>query len=66
MTLRMDEELDRALTALAAVEGITRQEIIRRAVLDRYRRTARTAQVQDSFNRMIDKWADALGRLGTV
>jgi hypothetical protein len=66
MTLRTDEELDRALSELAAEEGISRQEIIRRAVLDRYARAGHGARVTDSSARMIDKWSDVLERLGTV
>jgi predicted transcriptional regulator len=66
MTLRTDEELDSALTALAAAEGASRQEIIRRAVLDRYERRGHTVRVQESSSRMIDKWADVLERLGSV
>lgn len=66
MTLRTDEELDTALAALAAAEGASRQEIIRRAVLDRYERNGHAARVQESSSRLIDKWADVLERLGTV
>lgn len=66
MTLRTDEELDAALTALADSEGASRQEIVRRAVLDRYERAGHATRVQDSTSRMIDKWGDVLDRLGTV
>ena len=66
MTLRTDEELDGALAALAAAEGASRQEIIRRAVLDRYERSGHAARVQESSSRMIDTWADVIERLGTV
>jgi predicted transcriptional regulator len=38
MTLRIDKQLDTALTALADAEGCSREEIVRRAVLDRYER----------------------------
>ncbi|WP_322760501.1 CopG family transcriptional regulator [Frankia sp. Cr2] len=65
-TVRTDQELEDALTALAASEGISRQEIIRRAVLERYERAGHTARVRDSSNRMIDRWGDVLIRLGTV
>ncbi len=65
-TVRTDQELEEALTALAASEGISRQEIIRRAVLERYERAGHTARVRDSSNRMIDRWGDVLIRLGTV
>ncbi|UUZ60354.1 ribbon-helix-helix domain-containing protein [Nocardioides sp. B-3] len=35
MTLRTDAELDRALTELAQIEGVSKQEVVRRAVLAR-------------------------------
>jgi predicted transcriptional regulator len=66
MTLRTDEELDRALSALATEEGTSRQEIVRRAVLDRYARAGHVARVKGSSAGMIDKWGDVLDRLGTA
>ncbi len=66
MTLRTDDQLDEALTALADAEGTSRQEIIRRAVLDRYERSVHVARVQETSNRMIDRWGDVLERLGKV
>ena len=66
MTVRTDPELDEALTALAAAEGASKQEIIRRAVLDRYQRTAHLAQVDEAAARMTERWGDVLHRLGTV
>jgi predicted transcriptional regulator len=66
LTVRTDDELENALTVLAASEGTSRQEIIRRAVLERYERAGHSARVQDSANRMIDRWGDVLTRLGTV
>lgn len=38
MTLRADERLERALDELARSEGLSKQEIVRRAVLERYER----------------------------
>ena len=64
MRLRTDEELERVLTLLAKAEGASRQEIIRRAVLERYERSAHAARVRDSSGRMVDQWADVLDRLG--
>jgi predicted transcriptional regulator len=46
MTLRTDEELDRALTELAEAEGISKQEVIRRAVLERHARGGRQARLE--------------------
>ena len=64
MTVRIDEELNQALAALAAAEGASRQEIIRRAVLERYERNGHVARFEDSSARMIGKWGDVLDRLG--
>lgn len=66
LTLRTDEELERALTTLAEQEGLSRQEIIRRAVLERYERAGHRARVEDSAQRMADRWGDVLDRLGSV
>lgn len=66
LTLRTDDELERALDALAEDEGLSRQEIIRRAVLERYERAGHAKRVEDSTGRMIDRWGDVLDRLGSV
>ena len=66
LTLRTDEELERALTALAEQEGLSRQEVIRRAVLERYERAGHRARVDGSAQRMVDRWGDVLDRLGSV
>ena len=66
MTFRTDEELDNALTALASAEGVSKQEIIRRAVLERYERAGHASRVQGSSSRMIARWGDVLDRLGSV
>lgn len=65
-TVRTDEELERALDALVEEEGLSRQEIIRRAVLERYVRAGHDRKVADSADRMIERWGDVLDRLGSV
>jgi predicted transcriptional regulator len=65
-TLRTDEELERALNELVKDEGISRQEIVRRAILDRYEQAGHAKRVEDSTDRMIDRWGDVLDRLGSV
>ncbi|HEX6301486.1 MAG TPA: CopG family transcriptional regulator [Acidimicrobiia bacterium] len=65
-TVRTDEELERALNRLVEDEGLSRQEIIRRAVLDRYERAGHDKKVVDSTDRMIERWGDVLDRLGSV
>ncbi|HEV2891057.1 MAG TPA: CopG family transcriptional regulator [Frankiaceae bacterium] len=64
MTLRTDEELERALDALAEAEGASKQEVIRRAVLERWARSAHVAAVDESARRMAAEWGDVLDRLG--
>ena len=66
MTLRTDEELDRALAELAEAEGVSKQEVIRRAVLDRHGFRVHSARLEDSAARMVERWADVLDRLGSV
>ncbi|MQA00427.1 MAG: ribbon-helix-helix protein, CopG family [Dehalococcoidia bacterium] len=66
MTLRTDDELDHALDALARSEGLSRQEVVRRAVLERYERAGHRTRVDDSAARMLDRWGDVLDRLGSV
>jgi hypothetical protein len=64
MTLRTDAELDSALNALAAAEGVSKQEVVRRAILERFARAGHAAAVEDSSARMIERWGDVLDRLG--
>lgn len=64
MTVRTDPEMERALTALSHAEGASRQEVIRRAVLDRYERQGHRARVEASSERLTRRWGDVLDRLG--
>lgn len=66
LTLRTDDELERALSALAEAEGLSRQEVIRRAVLDRYERAGHRTRVDASADKLIERWGDVLDRLGSV
>jgi predicted transcriptional regulator len=66
LTVRTDEDLERALGALVESEGLSRQEIIRRAVLERYQRAGHVQRVSDSTDRMVERWGDVLDRLGAV
>lgn len=63
LTVRTDAELEQALDALAEGEGLSRQEIIRRAVLERYERTHHMRDVSDSTERMLERWSEVLERL---
>ncbi len=63
-TVRTDPALEEALASLSKAEGISRQEIIRRAVLDRFERSGHVTLVADSTRRMVVRWGDVLERLG--
>lgn len=64
MTLRTDPELDAALTELSETQGLSKQEVVRRAVLDMHARSLHRRLVADSSRRMIEEWGDVLDRLG--
>lgn len=64
-TVRTDPALEEALASLSKAEGISRQEVIRRAVLDRFERTSHVSRVADSTRRMVARWGDVLERLGS-
>lgn len=66
LTVRTDDELERALDALCASEGLSRQEIIRRAVLARYELAGHRARVDAAADRALGRWSDVLDRLGSV
>ena len=63
-TVRTDPELEAALTARAAVEGLSRQEVVRRAVLDRFHQSVRDDRVEESMERLATRWGDVIDRLG--
>ncbi|MGD0881026.1 MAG: CopG family transcriptional regulator [Acidimicrobiales bacterium] len=65
LTVRTDEQLEQALDALAETEGTSKQEVIRRAVLERYERSGHASRVDSSAKRMTERWGDVLERLGT-
>jgi predicted transcriptional regulator len=66
LTLRTDDELERALDLLCEQEGLSRQELIRRAVLERLERSGHRERVDAAAVRAVSRWGDVLDRLGTV
>ena len=52
--------------SLSRKRGLSRQEIIWRAILDRYERAGHAKKVADSTDRMVERWGDVLDRLGSV
>jgi hypothetical protein len=65
LTVRTDAVLEEALASLSKLEGISRQEIIRRAVLERYERADHVKRTDNSTKRMVARWGDVLERLGS-
>jgi predicted transcriptional regulator len=66
MTLRIDEELEQALKELSDSEGISRQEVIKRAVLERHERAGHRSRVAAASERALKEWGPVLDRLGSV
>ena len=64
LTLRTDEELEKALAGLAVAERLSRQEVIRRAVLERWARVEHRARVHAAVREGLDEWHEALDSLG--
>jgi hypothetical protein len=65
-TVRTDSALEEALDSLSKSEGISRQEIVRRAVLERYELSDHVKRTGDSIERMTARWGDVLERLGSA
>jgi predicted transcriptional regulator len=66
MTLRIDDELELALNALAESEGLSKQEVVRRAVLERYQRADKTERLERVMDDIMERWGDVLDRLGSA
>lgn len=64
MTLRTDAALEQALDVLTRSEGVSRQEAVRRAVIDRARTIERREQVLALTEEALEEWAETLERLG--
>lgn len=63
LTLRTDSELEKALDALVKHTGASRQDVIRRAVLDYAARESLEVEVEASLHRNLDKWGGLIERL---
>ena len=63
MTLRLTDEQDRALTELAAAEGISKQDAAVRAILERWSRLAKDSEVRRLAREAIRDYGPLLDRL---
>lgn len=63
LTLRTDSELEKALDALVAAEGGSRQEIIRKAVIDYASRRNLHVEVESIGRENLEEWGEVFERL---
>lgn len=61
---RTDSEIDAALDRLSELEGVSKQEILRRAVLDRLASTQHRSTVEEAAEAMLARWGEVMDRLG--
>ena len=64
MTLRLTDEDEHALAALAAAQGISKQEATVRAIRDAAARGLHEAKVSELSAQARERYADVLDRLG--
>lgn len=63
-TLRTDSELEAALDALVEAEGVSRQEVVRRAIIDRADVVTQRRDIDAVLDAELPRYADAMRRLG--
>lgn len=63
MNLRLDDEQDRALAALAEAEGVSKNEAAIRAIMERAARIARDRDVRQAAQEVIERYGSLLERL---
>jgi hypothetical protein len=63
MTLRLDEAEQDQLRAMSEAEGLSQQEVVKRAIQERYDRTRHQAAVHDAGVRAVSSYAALLDRL---
>lgn len=66
MTLRLSDEENSHLTALAAAEGRSKQEIMRLALDERWTRLQKEQQLNEVLNRVLPRYRGLLDRIGTT
>lgn len=64
MTLRLTEAEQEALRALALAEGVSMQDVARRAIRDYVARSGHRSRVAQAAELVMDAHAEAIERLG--
>jgi predicted transcriptional regulator len=65
-TLRLNDEDDARLRALAEAEGRSKDEIVRLALADRWSRRRRDQELERVLARVVPRYRNLLDRLGTA
>jgi len=65
MTLRLSDEENERLSALAEAEGRSKQEILRLALAERWSKLHKQQQLGDVLERILPRYEGLLDRLGT-
>lgn len=66
MTLRLSDEENHLLAELAAVEGRSKQEIMRLALAERWARLHKEQQLAEVLSRVLPRYQGLLDRIGTA
>jgi len=63
--LRLSDEENERLSALAEAEGRSKQEILRLALAERWSKLHKQQQIGDVLERILPRYEGLLNRLGT-
>lgn len=66
MNLRLTHEEQRLLDALAAESGLSKAEVMRRALVEKAVRDGQRVQVEESLDWALHRYDDLLRRLGSA
>ena len=64
MTLRLDQDRARKLEELAQRSGTSEHDAVLRAIDEELSRMTHLQRVNDAFSRTVERWGDAIERLG--
>jgi uncharacterized protein (DUF1778 family) len=66
INLRLTDEEQELLDVMAAQSGISKSEVLRRALVEKAVRDGHRAEVEASLNWALERYDDLLRRLGTA
>ena len=64
MTLRLTDEQDAVLTTLAKLQGVSKNEAVLRAIIDRYQRMKDEQELGDALADTLSRYPRTIQRLG--